>query len=138
MKVPCELIERLKPLAQACGERAHSPYSGVKVGAVVETEDGKTYIGCNVENASYGLTQCAERNALASAIASGATPGSLKVLLVHSTGFASLTPCGACRQVMAELMTPDALVVSCNDSDEASSWNVSGLLPDPFALRGKP
>lgn len=125
----------LQPLARECAGQAYSPYSGVKVGAVVVAEDDSRYAGCNVENASYGLTQCAERNALASAVAAGARPGTLKTMLVHSNGFDSLSPCGACRQVMAELMAHDALVISCSDGGNTHSWTLSQLLPDPFKLK---
>jgi len=129
-----EIVGELKPLAVECCGRAHAPYSGVKVGAVAQTADGATYPGCNVENASYGLTQCAERNALANAIAAGATPGTIVTLLVYSSDFDALSPCGACRQVMVELMAGDARVISCSDSGAARSWGLGELLPEPFAL----
>ena len=128
-------VESLEPLARAASERAYSPYSKVRVGAAVVAADDQVFTGCNVENASYGLTQCAERNALVSAVVSGAEPGTIKTIVIYSNGFESLSPCGACRQVMAELMTEDALVISCSDGEEAHSWKIRQLIPDPFELK---
>ena len=129
------IVEKLEPLARASADRAYSPYSKIKVGAVVVSEDGEVFTGCNVENASYGLTQCAERNALAYAVVSGVQPGTLNTLLVYSNGFESLSPCGACRQVMSELMSEDALIISCSDGEETRSWMMQQLIPDPFKLK---
>lgn len=125
-------IEELRSLARRASERAYSPYSGLKVGAVVVDSAGRSYTGCNVENASYGLTQCAERNALATAIAAGVRPGSMPTLLVYSTGFEILSPCGACRQVMSELLAGDARVISCCDEKAVRDWSMDELFPDPF------
>lgn len=121
-------------LARQASERAYSPYSRVKVGACVVDHNGRMYTGCNVENMSYGLTQCAERNALASAINAGMQPGQARSLLIHATGFKVLAPCGACRQVMSELMAPDASVISCVSESDFKRWTVGDLLPDPFIL----
>ena len=134
MKDVEEAIARLFGPARMASGNAYSPYSGARVGACVVDEDGKVYSGCNVESASYGLTQCAERNALAAAIASGMQPGSAHTLLIYATGFKTLAPCGACRQVMSELLAKDALVISCHSETEYRSWSISELLPDPFIL----
>ena len=134
MNEPKKVVARLYAQAYAASENAYSPYSGARVGACVVDEDGKVYSGCNVESASYGLTQCAERNALAAAIASGMQPGSAHTLLIYATGFKTLAPCGACRQVMSELLAKDALVISCHSETEYRSWSISELLPDPFIL----
>jgi cytidine deaminase len=123
------IIKELLPLAQECSRQAYSPYSGVKVGAVVIGKDDALYTGCNMENASYGLTQCAERNALAAAIVSGEKAGELKGVLVET-----LAPCGACRQVMSEMLTDDALIISCADNESPKQWRMADLLPDPFSL----
>jgi cytidine deaminase len=128
------MIKELLPLAQECSRQAYSPYSGVKVGAVVIGRDNALYSGCNMENASYGLTQCAERNALAAAIVSGEKAGELKGVLVYATGFETLAPCGACRQVMSEMLTDDALIISCADNESPKQWRMADLLPDPFSL----
>lgn len=127
-------IEKLYTRACSASDNAYSPYSGARVGACVMDESGNVYTGCNVENASYGLTQCAERNALATAIAAGMKPGTAHTLLIYATGFDTLTPCGACRQVMSELLAEDALVVSCSGENDYRSWPVRELLPHPFVL----
>ncbi|MGA9575740.1 MAG: cytidine deaminase [Lysobacterales bacterium] len=127
-------IEKLYACARSASDNAYSPYSGARVGACVMDESGNFYSGCNVENASYGLTQCAERNALAAAITAGMKPGTAHTLLIYATGFETLTPCGACRQVMSELLAEDALVVSCQSVDKYRSWPIRELLPHPFVL----
>lgn len=127
-------IARLYATAHLASDNAHSPYSGVRVGACVLDDNGNVYSGCNVESSSYGLTQCAERNALAAAIAAGMKPGTAHTLLIYATGFEALAPCGACRQVMSELLAKGALVVSCHSETEYRSWSIEELLPDPFIL----
>ena len=127
-------IAQLFASAHAASENAYSPYSGVRVGACVLDESGNVYSGCNVENASYGLTQCAERNALAAAINAGMKPGTAHTMLIFATGFEVLAPCGACRQVMSELMADDAVVISCHSEADFLSWSIGDLLPDPFVL----
>ena len=127
-------IARLYAAAQAASENAYSPYSGAKVGASVEDANGNIYSGCNVENASYGLTQCAERTALAAAVSAGMKPGAANKLVIYATGFEVLAPCGACRQVMSELLADDALVVSCHSETDFRSWSIGELLPDSFVL----
>ena len=127
-------VEKLYAQARSASDNAYSPYSGVRVGACVVDESGKVYSGCNVENSSYGLTQCAERNALAAAIAAGMQPGTAHTLLIYATGFKTLAPCGACRQVMSELLADDAVVISCHSETEYRSWSIAQLLPYPFIL----
>jgi cytidine deaminase len=131
---PEKAIAELYELAHSTSDNAYSPYSGVRVGACVVDENGEVYSGCNVESSSYGLTQCAERNALAAAIAAGMQPGTAHTLLIYATGFEALAPCGACRQVMSELLAKDAVVVSCHSQTEYRSWSIAELLPDPFIL----
>ncbi len=134
-KEPSKLVATLRPAARAASANAHAPFSGFHVGAAVRTASGDVYAACNVESASYGLTQCAERNALGSAIAAGVTPGEVQALLVYLPGDEPLPPCGACRQVMRELLAPGARVVSCCDGDEVLDWSVEALLPDAFLGR---
>ena len=129
-----KVIAELFPVARAASENAYAPFSGARVGACVVDETGEVYSGCNVENSSYGLTQCAERNALATAISAGMKPGAARSLLIYATGFEVLAPCGACRQVMRELMAEDALIISCQSETEFRSWSIRELLPDPFVL----
>lgn len=132
-------IKNLYDHARTASDNAYSPYSGARVGACVMDDSGNIYSGCNVENSSYGLTQCAERSALAAAVAAGTKPGTAHTILIYATGFEALAPCGACRQVMSELMSEDALVVSCHSETDYRSWRLRELLPHPFILsRRKP
>ena len=127
-------VSELFESAKTASERAYSPYSGAKVGASLLDENGQVFSGCNVENASYGLTQCAERNALAAAIHAGMKPGSAHTIVIYATGFEVLAPCGACRQVISELMADDAVIISCHSESEYRSWSIADLLPEPFIL----
>lgn len=128
-----EVLQDLRVLAQQGAQRAYAPYSGFPVGAAVLAEDDRTWAGCNVENASFGLTQCAERTAIAAAIADGARPGALRLLVIYTPGQRVHSPCGACRQVMQELMAPDSRVISCCDTEDTLAWTLPELLPDPFS-----
>ena len=129
-----KIVAKLFSRAREASANAYSPYSGARVGAAVLDDEGNTYSGCNVENASYGLTQCAERNALAAAINAGMKPGAAHALLIVATGFDVLAPCGACRQVMSELLAENALVISCVSETDYHSWEINKLLHDPFVL----
>jgi cytidine deaminase len=127
-------FKKLYAHARKASDQAYSPYSGAKVGASLLDEKGNIYSGCNVENASYGLTQCAERNALAAAVYAGVKKGQAHTILIYATGFEVLAPCGACRQVMSELMADDAIVISCHNESEYHSWTIEELLPNSFVL----
>ena len=127
-------VSELFESAKTASDNAYSPYSGAKVGASLLTDNGQIYSGCNVENASYGLTQCAERNALAAAIHAGMKPGSAHTILIYATGFEVLAPCGACRQAISELMADDAVIISCHSETDYHSWTIGDLLPEPFIL----
>jgi len=126
------VFKQLKKKATISATHSYAPYSRFHVGAAVIGEGGAVYGGCNVENASFGLTQCAERSALTAAICDGAQPGSLKTLVIYTPGDTAHSPCGACRQVMHELMAPDSQVISCCDGEDTLSWSPSKYLPDPF------
>lgn len=125
-------ISRLKQFAVEAAGHSYSPYSHFRVGAAVISSTGKVYSGCNVENGSFGLTQCAERAALTAAIGAGEVPGTLDTLLIFTPGDTAHPPCGACRQVMDELMSADSRVISCCDGDETRSWTRPEYMPDPF------
>ena len=127
-------VSKLFESAKTASDHAYSPYSGAKVGASLMDENGNIYSACNVENASYGLTQCAERNALAAAMHAGVKPGSAHTILIYATGFEVLAPCGACRQVISELMAGDAVIISCHSETDFRSWSIRELLPEPFIL----
>lgn len=117
--------------ARAC---AYAPYSRFQVGAALQTTDGRIFSGCNVENAAYGLCNCAERTALFSAIAAGCKPGDFSALAVVADTPAPVTPCGACRQVLAELCASDMPVLLANATGATRQTTVEALLPDGFRL----
>ena len=127
-----ETFTSLKNLAiEACGN-SYSPYSKFSVGAAVIDDAGRTFSGCNVENASYGMTQCAERTAIGAAISNGSKAGRLATLVIYTPGQTAHPPCGACRQVMHEMMAEDSRVISCCDTDEFKVWARHEHLPDAF------
>ena len=121
-----ELLEA----ALAARERAYAPYSKFLVGAAVRAESGKIYTGCNVENASYGLTVCAERNALFSAV--GAGERKFTALCVVGDTKEPISPCGACRQVMAEFKVP--CIILANLKGDVKEYTLEELLPYGFTL----
>lgn len=122
--------EELIELARQVRERAYAPYSKFKVGAVVECRDGRIFTGCNVENSSYGLTMCAERNALAKAVSEGA--GDFVRIAVIADAHAPVPPCGACRQVISELCGRQTEVVMVNLRGQIETHTVDELLPEAF------
>ena len=127
-----EMITVLKLHAKNAASQSYSPYSKFKVGAAVMGEGGEIFAGCNVENASYGLTQCAERNAISAAIAGGLRAGTLMSLVVYTPGEHVCPPCGACRQVMHEMMAEESQVIACCDGEIYKTWTRKEYLPDPF------
>jgi cytidine deaminase len=122
--------QRLIQTALDARTHAHAPYSNFHVGAAVLTDGGEIYAGCNVENASYGLTICAERGAVCGAVAAGHTQ--IIAVAVVTTG--AHAPCGACRQVLAEFgPTMDVVLVDADDSKRVRSTTLDKLLPDGFS-----
>ena len=121
-----ELLEA----ALAARERAYAPYSKFLVGAAVRAESGKIYTGCNVENASYGLTICAERNALFNAV--GVGERKFTALCVVGDTEEPISPCGACRQVMAEFKVP--YIILANLKGDVKEYTLEELLPLSFNL----
>jgi cytidine deaminase len=119
-------------LASEAAQNAYSPYSKFKVGACVLYEDGKIYAGCNVENASYGLTLCAERTAISSAIADG-QKSKLVAVAIYSPNAKLCYPCGACRQWIAEF-AKDASVIIENSEGNPQTFSIKELLPYSFEL----
>lgn len=122
--------EELITLAQDMLERAYVPYSKFKVGAALLSKDGKMYGGCNIENASYGLTNCAERTAFFRAVAEGDKEFSYLVITGNTDG--PISPCGACRQVIAEFCDDDMPVLLTNTSNDSVETTVGDLLPGYF------
>jgi cytidine deaminase len=122
--VSAELIRR----ARAVMANAYAPYSKFHVGAAIEADDGSVHVGCNVENASYGLTICAERMAVGAAVAAGKRK--LKRVAVATAVEPPATPCGACRQVLAEFGL-DLEVITAGPTSERR-WRLRELLPEAF------
>lgn len=120
--------DRLLQQAEEARTRAYAPYSGFAVGAALLADDGAVYTGSNVENASFGLTVCAERVALFRAIHEGAR--GFKAVAIATDGPRPVAPCGACRQVLAEF-APEILVLS-QAGGARNEWSMKDLLPDPF------
>lgn len=126
--------EALLARASTARERAYAPYSKFKVGAALLTRDGKVFDGCNVENASYGLCNCAERTAFFSAIAAGYRRGDFAALAVVGETDGPIAPCGACRQVIIELGGPDLEIRLGNLKGVWRDTTAREQLPDAFYL----
>jgi cytidine deaminase len=122
------VADRLVEAARAAQEHAHCPYSRFRVGAALETGDGRVFVGSNVENASYGLTICAERAAVVSAVSAGAR--NFRRIVIASDSEPPAPPCGACRQVLAEFGLE--LEVESVGPLQARRWTLRELLPDAF------
>jgi len=126
-------IVRLYEQAVIARRNSYSPYSKFRVGAAVLLDDGKIITGTNVENSSYGLTSCAERNALFACITQGYKKENIKALLVVANTDGPCSPCGACRQVISELMNKDADVILTNRKNDMKLFTVKDLLPFSFS-----
>ena len=130
MKTNEELLE----LAKEVSKKAYSPYSKFSVGACALYESGNYYVGCNVENSSYGLTLCAERNAISTAIATGETSKLLKIA-IYSPNSKKCYPCGACRQWLQEFEKgQNILVLLENDDGSILTHDINELIPYSFGL----
>ena len=123
------LLEALVAAARAASLSAYAPYSRFRVGAAVLAEDGSIHAAANVENASYGLSSCAERNAVFAAISAGARR--IVAVAIHAPTDRPVAPCGACRQVISEFGAGVKVLSTC-ESDERREWTIEGLLPDAF------
>jgi len=122
-------LRRLERAARSASARAYAPYSRFPVGAAVIAGSGRIYGGCNVENAAYGVCNCAERTAIFSAVAAGEK--SVRAVAVYTPTPLPTPPCGACRQVIHEF-GPDALVISVCDSKSRIETRMPDLLPGAF------
>jgi len=123
--------DRLRDAAFAAMENAYAPYSRFRVGSAVLASSGEIVSGCNVENAAYGEALCAERVAVAAAVAQGLT--SFEEIAIASESDEPAPPCGSCRQTMSEF-APDLLVSSYARNGKTATWRLSELLPEAFAL----
>jgi cytidine deaminase len=128
-KLPPHLCRRLEKAAQTAARASYSPYSKFSVGAAILAGSGKIYTGCNVENASFGLCNCAERTAIFTAAAAGERV--VQAVVVYTPTPTATSPCGACRQVINEL-GPSAIVISICDSNERLETAIDFLLPHAF------
>jgi cytidine deaminase len=137
MTLPQDQRRDLLSAATEALSNAHAPYSGYRVGAAVLCESGTIIAGANVENASYGLTLCAERVAVASAVAAGQRD---LCAIAIAAGPGAPLPCGACLQVLAEFLPPDApvLVLSVDDGGPPECYTLIDLLPHPFVYEPDP
>ncbi len=124
--------EDLLASAEDVSSRAFAPFSGFSVGAALLCEDGKVFLGCNVENSSYPLAVCAERVALFSAVAAGRR--TFRALALSVPGESPSTPCGACRQVLSEFCRDLPVVVEARGNRRRRLYHLASLLPDPFHL----
>jgi len=122
------VTDSLVDAARAAQQRAYAPYSRFRVGCALEADDGRVFVGCNVENASYGLTICAERAAVCAAVAAGAQR--FRRAVVVSDADPPAAPCGACRQVLSEFGRD--LRVDGVGAAGAVSWTIAELLPAAF------
>jgi cytidine deaminase len=122
------MADQLRDAAEAARAQAYCPYSGFAVGAALEAEDGRVFPGCNVENASYGVTLCAERAALTAAVTAGARR--FRRLAIVAGADPAVSPCGACRQALAEFGV--GLVIEGFGPGGSRRWTLAELLPDGF------
>jgi cytidine deaminase len=129
MPIPPSARRRLEQAARAASARAYAPYSRFPVGAAVLAGSGRIHAGCNVENASYGLCNCAERSAIFAAISAGER--TVRAVAIYTPTATPAAPCGACRQVINEF-GPDALVISFCQGSERIESPLSALLPAAF------
>jgi cytidine deaminase len=131
MKGDDEIVQRMKRAAEEASRNSYSPYSGFSVGAALLTVGGEIFSACNVENASYGLSVCAERNAVFQAVSKGKTKILAIAIVTDSKRLA--TPCGACRQVLSEFGREIEIFVF-SATGEMLQTTIDKLLPNPFYL----
>jgi cytidine deaminase len=129
-----QLRSKLVQQAKAVMKNAHAPYSNFRVGAAFLTDKGKVFMGCNVENASYGMTNCAERTAIFTAVAELGPKFEIKAIAVVNDQGVPCSPCGACRQVIYEF-GPDAVVFFTGKDGREKQASITELLPEGFRLK---
>jgi len=126
-----ELLQR----AAQVSRHAYAPYSRFAVGAAVLTADGQVFTGVNVENASYGLTICAEQNAVTTAVAAGHRALKAVAVWAENTSHHAVQPCGACRQVLLEFLPPEGQIITCHPQSGAPEIRtMAQVLPAAFDL----
>ena len=127
-----EIFDILYSGAVAARERAHAHYSGFKVGAAILASSGKIYSGCNIESSSYGLSMCAERNALSIALCAG--ENKFEIILIVADTPEPVSPCGACRQLLYDY-APEITVIMANMKRGSVTEKITALLKHPFGLK---
>lgn len=132
-ELPAETRKRLERAARGAMKNAYAPFSHFKVGAAILTAKGDIFAGCNVENSSYGMTNCAERTAIFSAVAAKGPALEIRAVAVTNAQGVACSPCGACRQVIYEF-GPDA-VVFYRGKDGPRQSHITELLPEGFRLK---
>ncbi len=134
MEVTPAKLALLDDLARAASTRAYAPFSHFHVGAAVLLESGETVAGCNVENSSFRLTVCAEQNAIAAAVASYGPALRLRAVVVTNRERVACSPCGACRQMIAEFAPPDASITFPGVGGIPVTTSIASLLPHAFGF----
>ena len=127
-------VEELTQYAKEASLHAYAPYSKFKVGCAIVTGKGNLYAGCNVENISFGLTICAERNAVFNAVSQEGPELDILQVVIYTPTSEPITPCGACRQVLIEFGRDIRVTCYC-DSDKHIEMNISELLPNQPAIK---
>lgn len=126
-------IQTLLDQAIEARKKAYAPYSKFQVGAALLTKDKQVFLGCNIENASYGLTNCAERTAIFKAVSEGEKE--IEAIVVVGDTEGPIAPCGACRQVMAEFCDKDTKIILANLNGATAETTIDELLPGAFSLK---
>jgi cytidine deaminase len=129
------LIEQLQHKATVAAQNAYAPYSHFRVGAAVLLEDGSIVTGCNVENASYRLTTCAEQTAITAAVSQHGPNLRIRAIAVANLNNAASQPCGACRQTILEFSTPDTVIFFPKQDGTFDHSTIADLLPAAFVLK---
>src|SRR5690625_3540000 len=137
MEITDETVQLLIDAASKVQHNAYAPYSQFKVGSALLDEEGRIHVGCNVENAAYGPSNCAERTAIFRAIADGCAPKTFQAIAVIADTDEPVTPCGVCRQVLSECCHPDMPVVMGKLNGDLNILTVSELLPGAFRLHSE-
>ena len=118
-------------------ENSYCSYSQIRVSSIVECKDVTRQTGVNVENASYTLTACAESAAIFAAVAAGMKKGYVKKIFIYSDSVPTITPCGACRQIMSEFSNEDTRIYTCTKNGKVCEHSISQLLPFSFPLQSR-
>lgn len=121
--------------AEAAAARAYAPYSGFRVGAALRTASGGVFSGCNIENAAYPQGWCAEPGALSAMVMAGER--AVAEICVWADSLRPCTPCGGCRQKLAEFGEPETIVIAAGPEGERGRWTLGALLPEAFSLEGE-